>query len=114
MRNMESLAPFEPPHFDAVTSLSIVKDYLVSGYAIFFIELISRSRDKNLRLWSLDHPMNNLKSTSYGHQDWITVTESTLIDFLKFKQMPPKLCYTVAQEMVLLKCGEFLQRNFAA
>ena len=28
---MESLPPFEPPHYDAVTSLTIVKDNLVSG-----------------------------------------------------------------------------------
>jgi len=68
LSNMESLAPFEPPHFDVVTSLSIVRDNLVSG-----------SRDKNLRLWSLDHPINNLRSTSYAHQDWINVTESTIL-----------------------------------
>jgi len=64
---MESLAPFSPPHLDAVTSLSIVKDHLVSA-----------SRDKILRLWSLDYP-NQLRSTSsYAHQDWINATETNV------------------------------------
>jgi len=65
MNTMESMAPFEPPHFDAVTSLAITKDHLISG-----------SRDKNLRLWSLDHSIQNLKSTSYAHQDWINDIET--------------------------------------
>jgi len=67
LMNMESLAPFDPPHFDVVTSLAVVKDYLVSG-----------SRDKNLRLWNLDSCIQNLKNTSYAHQDWVNVIETNL------------------------------------
>jgi WD40 repeat protein len=67
LATMESLAPLMPPHFDAVTSLSIVGGHLVSG-----------SRDKILKLWSLDYP-NSLKFTSsYAHQDWINVTETNV------------------------------------
>ena len=39
-----------PPHMDTVTGLTIVKDKLISG-----------SKDKNLRLWALDHLINNAK-----------------------------------------------------
>lgn len=32
LMTMESLSPFEPPHYDAVTALAIVNDDLISGY----------------------------------------------------------------------------------
>jgi len=65
MMTMEALPPFEPPHYDVVTSLAIVNDHLISG-----------SRDKNLRLWSLDNAAINLKHTSYAHQDWVNAIEA--------------------------------------
>lgn len=40
IKTLETLSPFDPPHFDAVTSLALLEDSLVSG-----------SRDKNLRGW---------------------------------------------------------------
>ena len=40
LQTFETLQPFEPPHFDAVTSLALLDDSLISG-----------SRDKNLRCW---------------------------------------------------------------
>jgi hypothetical protein len=39
---MESIAPFENPHFDAVTGLTTLNSYMISG-----------SKDKNLKLWNL-------------------------------------------------------------
>lgn len=65
MTNMEILSPFEPPHMDSVTGLAIVKDKLISG-----------SKDKNLRLWSLDHSINNSKHTFPAFNDYITLCES--------------------------------------
>jgi hypothetical protein len=62
MSNMEILSPFEPPHMDSVTGLAIVKDKLISG-----------SKDKNLRLWSLDHSINNSKHTFPAFNDYITL-----------------------------------------
>lgn len=62
MTNMEILSPFEPPHMDSVTGLAIVKDKLISG-----------SKDKNLRLWSLDHSINNSKHTFPAFNDYITL-----------------------------------------
>ena len=40
LSNFEIMQPFNPPHFDVVTSLAIVDNVLVSG-----------SRDKNIRCW---------------------------------------------------------------
>jgi WD40 repeat protein len=39
-KTMEEMQPFTPPHFDVVTSLSVLDNSLISG-----------SRDKNLRCW---------------------------------------------------------------
>ena len=50
---------------DAVTSLTIVKDKLISG-----------SRDKNLRLWNLDQSINNSKHTFPVFNDFVTSCES--------------------------------------
>jgi WD40 repeat protein len=60
MENMEVLVPFEPPHFDTVTCLASMGDYVISG-----------SKDKNLKLWSVESAVKNLKSTSYAHNDYI-------------------------------------------
>jgi WD40 repeat protein len=65
MRTFEILSPFEPPHFDAVTSLAIVDDTLVSG-----------SRDKNLRCWDYSHLNNNNSDVMQAHTDWINSLET--------------------------------------
>jgi len=64
INNLEILSPFEPPHMDSVTGLAIVKNNLISG-----------SKDKNLRLWSLDHAINNSKNTLHAFNDYITSVE---------------------------------------
>lgn len=58
--HLEILAPFEPPHMDTVTSLTILGDYLVSG-----------SRDKNLRMWSMDGQPSSNKCTMHTFNDYI-------------------------------------------
>jgi WD40 repeat protein len=63
---METLTTFQPPHMDTVTGLAISRGYLISG-----------SKDKNLRLWSLDNSIYNLKSTFHAFNDYITTVEST-------------------------------------
>lgn len=55
-----TMNPFHPPHFDAVTSLSILKKTLVSG-----------SRDKNLRCYDYNEPTNEYADTMNAHQDQI-------------------------------------------
>jgi len=45
---------------DTVTGLTICKGYLISG-----------SKDKNLRLWSLDNSIYNLKTTTHAFNDYI-------------------------------------------
>jgi hypothetical protein len=47
---------------DTVTGLTIVKDKLISG-----------SKDKNLRLWNLDHSINNAKHTFPAFNDYVTL-----------------------------------------
>ena len=63
--SMETLTTFQPPHMDTVTGLAISRGYLISG-----------SKDKNLRLWSLDNSIYNLKSTFHAFNDYITTVES--------------------------------------
>ena len=53
---------------DSVTGLAIVKSYLISG-----------SKDKNLRLWSLDHAINNAKHTFHAFNDYVTTIRSKYI-----------------------------------
>jgi len=50
---------------DAVTGLAVSRGYLISG-----------SKDKNLRLWSLDNSIYNLKSTVHAFNDYINTVES--------------------------------------
>jgi hypothetical protein len=52
---------------DTVTGLTIIKDKLVSG-----------SKDKYLRLWGLDHSINNAKHAFPAFNDQITLCESNL------------------------------------
>jgi hypothetical protein len=47
---------------DSVAGLAIVKDKLISG-----------SKDKNLRLWSLDNSINNAKHTFPAFNDYVTL-----------------------------------------
>lgn len=63
---MEILAPFEPPHMDTVTGLAAVGNRLISG-----------SKDKNLRLWDLEHSVGNIKNTAHAFNDHITTMTST-------------------------------------
>ena len=61
---LETLTTFQPPHMDTVTGLAISQGYLISG-----------SKDKNLRLWSLDNSIYNLKATVYASNDYINCVE---------------------------------------
>jgi hypothetical protein len=49
----------------------------VTGLALIGNNLISGSKDKNLRLWNLDHSISNLKNTTHAFNDWITTLQST-------------------------------------
>ena len=53
------MRPYEPPHFDTVTSLAIYQNSIVSG-----------SRDKNLRRWDLagETPYPTVLT---AHNDWV-------------------------------------------
>ena len=66
VRTFETLPPFEPPHFDVVTSLAIVKDTLISG-----------SRDKNLRGWDKQLFTNKQSmDVMSAHSEWINALET--------------------------------------
>jgi hypothetical protein len=53
---------------DSVTGLAVVKNKLISG-----------SKDKNLRLWSLDHSINNVKHTLHAFNDYVTTVQSNYV-----------------------------------
>ena len=55
------LSPFQPPHLDSVTGLTVVGNRLISG-----------SKDKHLRLWSLDQTVSNNKHTFHAFNDYVT------------------------------------------
>jgi WD40 repeat protein len=63
----EIMTAFQPPHMDTVTGLTTLGGYLISG-----------SKDKNLRLWSMDSEFYNLKSTLPTFNEHITALESNL------------------------------------
>jgi hypothetical protein len=55
----ETLNPLEPPHFDAVSTLTVINDtHLVSG-----------SRDKSVKIWK----DNELKASTYISSDWVNL-----------------------------------------
>lgn len=56
---------------DTVTGLAVVGNKLVSG-----------SKDKNLRLWNLDHSISNLKNTTNAFNDYVTTLQS-IFEFMK-------------------------------
>ena len=61
-------SPFEPPHLDSVTGLAIVNGKLISG-----------SKDKHLRLWDLDHAVNNNKHTFHAFNDYVNAVQSNIL-----------------------------------
>ena len=69
MNTMEILAPFEPPHMDTVTGLAIVRDKMISG-----------SKDKNLRLWDLEHSEKKKKNTAHAFNDYVTTVQSQSLE----------------------------------
>ena len=50
---------------DTVTGLAMVGDKMISG-----------SKDKNLRLWDLDHSVGNLRNTAHAFNDYVTTVQS--------------------------------------
>jgi len=68
LKTFETHQPFEPPHFDAVTSLAFMQDDA----------LISGSRDKNLRCWdtSTFSSLNTCSAVMSAHSDWINTLEA--------------------------------------
>ena len=55
---METVNAFDPPHMDIVTSLTVINGQLISG-----------SKDKYLKLWSLDNCTNT--SSVHAFKDHI-------------------------------------------
>lgn len=87
--NFDILSPFEPPHLDSVTGLTISKGRLISG-----------SKDKHLRLWSLDHSINNSKHTLHIFNDYVNTLHSKLI---VMKVLPGILLSMLGQKTGMLK-----------
>jgi WD40 repeat protein len=76
INNFDILSPFEPPHLDSVTGLTVSKGRLISG-----------SKDKHLRLWALDHSVNNSKHTLHIFNDYVNALHSTPFPI----QVPPPI-----------------------
>jgi WD40 repeat protein len=55
--------PFEPPHYDTVTSIKRMGD-----------SFLSASRDKNIKRWDADG--NETHNIMNAHQDWINALET--------------------------------------
>lgn len=65
----EILSPFDPPHMDIVTSLAILNGHLISG-----------SKDKYLKLWSLDNCTNSSSVHAFNdHINHLTADPSLSI-----------------------------------
>ena len=62
---------------DTVTGLATVGDRLVSG-----------SKDKNLRLWDLEHSVGNIKNTAHAFNDHITTMTSKIYNYLGDTNLP--------------------------
>jgi len=65
LKTFETLPAFEPPHFDAVTSLATLSDDV----------LVSGSRDKNLRQWD-SKTFSHGSAVLSAHTDWINTLET--------------------------------------
>lgn len=87
--NFDIQSPFEPPHLDSVTGLTISKGRLISG-----------SKDKHLRLWSLDHSINNSKHTLHIFNDYVNTLHSI---FIIMKALQIILSSTLARRMDMLR-----------
>ena len=48
----------------------------VTGLAILNNRLVSGSKDKNLRLWDINHSVSNLKNTTHAFNDYVTTLQS--------------------------------------
>ena len=57
--------PFEPPHFDAVTSLAVLDQNIISG-----------SRDKNIRWWNYFDSSIKHQDIMGAHSDWINTLQT--------------------------------------
>ena len=51
----------------------------VTGLAVIGNKLVSGSKDKNLRLWNLEHSIGNLKNTTHAFNDYVTTLQSNPI-----------------------------------
>ena len=60
-----AMTPLQPPHFDAVTCLTVLNDILVSG-----------SKDKNLRVYNSVAPFEPVNSVMNAHSDQINCLEN--------------------------------------
>lgn len=52
----------------------------VSGLAIVGDKMVSGSKDKNLRLWNLEHTVGNLKNTVHAFNDYVTTVQSPQVE----------------------------------
>jgi hypothetical protein len=59
------LDPFNPPHYEIVTSFALLKDSLVSG-------------SKQMRFWDVEKCCENMLNNT-GYKEMVTALESTLI-----------------------------------
>ena len=85
MGSWDILSPFEPPHLDSVTGLTMVNNRLISG-----------SKDKNLRLWDLNHAVNNNRNTMHAFNDYVTTVHS---NFYLTQVHPIIRCSTLVPKM---------------
>ena len=77
MGSWDVQSPFEPPHLDTVTGMAVKGDQLVSG-----------SKDKHLKLWDLNHGINNNKHTFLAFNDYVTAIQSNFPSMQALK-IPP-------------------------
>jgi WD40 repeat protein len=86
IQNWDILSPFDPPHYDSVSGLAVINKRLISG-----------SKDKYLKLWSLDSQINNCKHTFHLFNDYVTSMQGNSngsIFYAGSKDGQVKACYT--------------------